>query len=275
MRGFDRRIVLSILITAIIVTALAATLSLQPRIQSSPRQLELGDNWTYKITFPDSKSYVTTETVQNISEINGTEVYVLLRDDKEHISTEYLWISRNWFQLKSFIPRIGNLGANITTTYTPPFALFRIPFHVGDQWSVNSTVMTVTSISNERIYQSGVLNETRATESVDSVSTPAGKFETFRVVVHANHTLTEVYWFSPFLGQIVRGYYYNNNEIVTQDLIGYGYAPQSSAVSDSEAPSQATFCAVRIGETRYENLSQVISIWNRATSSRELNPSFE
>jgi hypothetical protein len=275
MKGIDRRIVLSMLIAAIIVTTLVAALFLPPRIQSNPMQLELGDTWTYKVTFPDSKSYITTETVQDISELNGTEVYVLLRDDKEHISTEYLWISRNWFQLKSFIPHIGNLGANIATTYTPPFALFRIPFHVGDQWNVNSTLVTVTTINSERIYQIGVLNETRATESVDSISTPAGKFETFRVVVYANHTLSEVLWFSASLGQIVRGYYYNNNETVTQDLVGYGYAPRSSTAGDSGAPSQATFCTLRIRETRYENLSQVISIWNRATSSREMNPSFE
>jgi hypothetical protein len=276
MQGIHRRVVLGMLTAGIIIATLVAALFFpQVRIQSNPRQLDLGDTWTYKVTFPDSKSYITTATVQAISKLNRTEVYVLLRDDTEHISTEYLWISFNWHQLKSFIPHIGNMEANITSTYTPPLALFRIPFHVGDEWNVNSTAVTVTSIDNESIYQSGVLNETRATESVDSISTPAGKFETFRVVVYANHTLSEVLWFSPILGQVVRGDYYNDNETVTQVLVEYGHAPQSSTVREPEAPLKAIFCTLRVRATRYENLSQVISTSNQATSRRELNPSFE
>ncbi len=57
---------------------------------ASPRHLEVGDSWTYKVVFPDSKSYQLTELVYATDNVNGTAAYVLFMDDARHISTQYL-----------------------------------------------------------------------------------------------------------------------------------------------------------------------------------------
>jgi hypothetical protein len=185
------------------------------------RHLTVGDSWNYKIVFPDSESYQLTESVRGIIDLNGTETYMILRDDAHHISTQYLWITLDWHEVKAFTPAIGNLLANSTITYKPPVQLFQVPFHVGDQWNVNSTVLTITKLNNTTISSSALLLQVRTTSSLDEVSTPFGKFHAFKVIVMQNGTLSEILWFDTGLGQVVYGEFYNDHEKVTQSLIGY------------------------------------------------------
>ena len=112
-----------------------------------PRPLEVGDSWNYKIAFPDSESHQLTESVRGIIDLNGTEKSMILRDDAHHISTQYLWITLDWHELRTFTRAIGNLLANSTVTYNPPVQIFQVPFHVGDQWNVKTTMRTITKPS--------------------------------------------------------------------------------------------------------------------------------
>jgi hypothetical protein len=185
------------------------------------RHLTVGDSWNYKIVFPDSESYQLTESVRGIIDLNGTETYMILRDDAHHISTQYLWITLDWHEVKAFTPAIANLFANSTITYKPPVQLFQVPFHVGDQWNVKSTVLTITKPINTTISSSALLLQVRTTSSLDEVSTPFGKFHAFKVIVMQNGTLSEILWFDTGLGQVVYGEFYNDHEKVTQSLIGY------------------------------------------------------
>jgi hypothetical protein len=51
---------------------------------TSPRRLEVGDRFAYKVLYPDSKSYQLTETVQSIIKLNGSDTYLILRDGDQH-----------------------------------------------------------------------------------------------------------------------------------------------------------------------------------------------
>lgn len=186
-----------------------------------PHRLMVGDSWTYKVVFPDSKSYEMTESVREIIDLNGTEVYLLFRDDAQHLSTEYLWITLDWHEVKTFTPNIGNLLANSTTTYTPPVQLFQVPFRVGDQWTVKSAVRTITKMKSTTIDSTALLLELRTTSSRGEVSTPLRQFHAFKVAVMKNGTLFEALWFDTELGQVVYGEFYNDHEKVTQTLIGH------------------------------------------------------
>jgi hypothetical protein len=183
------------------------------------RRLTVGDSWSYKIVFPDSESYQLTESVRGIIDLNGTETYMILRDDPHHISTQYLWITFDWYEVRTFTPAIGNLFANSTVTYNPPIQLFHVPFHVGDQWNVKTTVLT--KLKNTTISSTAVLLQVRTTSLSDEVSTPLGEFHAFKVKVMQNGTLSEILWFDAGLGQVVYGEFYNDHEEVTQSLIGY------------------------------------------------------
>lgn len=197
------------------------------------RHLTVGDSWNYRIVFPDSESYQLTESVRGTIDLNGTETYMILRDDAHHISTQYLWITLDWHEVKAFTPAIGNLLANSTITYKPPVQLFQIPFHVGDQWNVKSTVLTITKLNNTTISSTALLLQVRTTSSLDEVSIPFGKFHAFKVIVMQNGTLSETLWFDTGLGQVVYGEFYNDHEKVTESLIGYKLNPVATSAAQS------------------------------------------
>jgi hypothetical protein len=227
----------SIIALGLLVTALVVFYPLAIRWQESKgtltRRLAVGDSWNYNIVFPDSESYQLTESVRGIIDLNGTETYMILRDDPHHISTQYLWITFDWHEVKTFTPAIGNLIANSTTTYKPPVQLFQVPFHVGDQWNVKSTVLTITKLSNTTINSTALLLQFRTTSSLDDVSTPFGKFHAFKVIVMQNGTLSETLWFDTGLGQVVYGEFYNDHEKVTQSMIGYNLNPVATSATES------------------------------------------
>ena len=111
-----------------------------------PRPLQVGDRWLFRVVFPDSTSYNFTETVQKRLQINDTDTFEILRDDNQHISTSYLWITPDWHEIEVRRPSIGNLGASSEAIYAPPIEIVRIPLHVGDKWENNSTLTILTLI---------------------------------------------------------------------------------------------------------------------------------
>jgi hypothetical protein len=222
---------LAVLLLAIVIVSLIVAESFlsNPPLPGMPRALMVGDAWIYRVTYPDGENFMVNETVTNLTELNGTEVYVLLRDDVEHISTEYQWITTDWREIQTFEPHIGNLDANATVTYSPAIELFQAPLSVGAKWLVDSNVTTLTKIRGERMQSVGQLHEAREVNAIEEVSTPAGVFRSFKVTVEANGSLSEVVWFDPALGQIVSGDYYNGLEKVTQTLVWYSESPAISS----------------------------------------------
>ena len=182
----------------------------------------MGDNWAYTIIYPDGETFSLTESVIGLTELNGTKTYLFLRDDTQHISTEYLWVTTDWRELQTFQPHIGNLGANSTVTYTPPIQLLRIPLKTGDKWRVSTRVTTTTELQKSRIQTGVQLVEEREVRRIEEVSTPAGTFRAFRLDASVNHSLSEIIWFDTSLGQVVKAEYYNlEQEAVTQTLVTY------------------------------------------------------
>ncbi len=223
-------------------------------ISETPLSLLPGDSWSYFVIYPDSKGYTLTETVQGITSINGTSVYVILRQDNLHMTDEYMLISTDWLELKSSEPYVGNILANRTTTYEPPFQLFKIPFRVGDSWIVNGTVVTVTKIDGRTLNSSYPLRQFRKTVSLETASTPSGDFDTYRITVRSDdNSILEQLWFSTKLGNIVRGEYYNGPERVTQTLVDYSLTPRNTSVGNLSFSGSAQLASD-------ENLSQAICI---------------
>ena len=197
---------------------------------SRPLGLVAGDSWSYLVTYPDGETFTMTESVKGLTELNGTLAFLFLRDDPQHISTEYLWITPDWREIETFQPHIGNIGANVTVIYSPPLQLFQMPLSVGALWQVNSNMTTVTQAPNTRIQTVTQLVEEREVEDAEEISTPAGTFRCFKVTVNTNQSLSEILWFDPLLAQVVKGVYFNDQEAVTQILVTYSELPSSSSL---------------------------------------------
>jgi hypothetical protein len=187
-----------------------------------PRQFQVGDRWIYNVLFPDSVSYHLTETIQSRTEINGLETYVFFREDAQHTSPNYLWLTRDWNEIGTYRPLIGNLQVSSTKRYDPPIELFHLPFRVGDKWHVDSTATTTTNSSYKVIVTHSSVSDVRETVSLEQVHTPAGNFRAFKITVMVANSPYEAFWFGVDLGQVVYAEYYNSiGEKVTQTLIEY------------------------------------------------------
>lgn len=225
-----------------------------------PRPLRVGDRWFYSVVFPDSKEYELTETVQAELRINGTEVFVFFNDDDQHISTNYLWLTMDWHEIKTSRPSIGNLNASSTTIFEPPIELVRTPLRVGDKWEVNSTSTTMTVINGRTQVRVSQIRETRQTMSQELTRIPVGDFQTFKITVTSSNSPYETLWFSSRLGQVVYAEYYNSlGEAVTQTLTGYDLNETGSNSNSTYNPT-----SVPKGYTSTGNAPEVISTTNSA-----------
>lgn len=207
-------------------------------IPATPRLMAVGDNWVYSVTYPDGESFLLTESVIGLTELNGLKSFLLFRDDAQHISTEYLWITSDWREIQTFQPHIGNLQANSTVTYSPPLQLFQIPLKIGEKWQVNTSMTTITELQKSRIRTDVRLVEERDVQGMDEVSTPAGRFRAFRISTSTNHSLSETTWLDASMGQVVKAEYYNlEEEAVTQILVTYSEAPLSLSPTTTALPA--------------------------------------
>jgi predicted GNAT superfamily acetyltransferase len=225
-----------------------------------PRPLQVGDRWFYNVVFPDSKGYRLTETVQAELRINGTEVFVFFNDDDQHISTNYLWLTMDWHEIRTSRPSIGNLNASSITIFQPPIELVHTPLHVGDKWEVNSTSTTMIATNGGTQVSVSEIRETRQTVSQELARTPVGNIQAFKITVTSSNSSYETLWFSSKLGQIVYAEYYNSlGEAVTQTLTGYDLNETGSNFNSTYNPT-----SVPKEYTSAGNVPEVISTTNSA-----------
>lgn len=198
--------------------------------------------------------------MQKRLQINDTDTFEILRDDNQHISTSYLWITPDWHEIEVRRPSIGNLGASSEAIYAPPIEIVRIPLHVGDKWENNSTLTILTLISNSTQVNVSLVRETRQIVSKEVVRTPVGSLETYRISVESANALFEKLWFSAALGQIVYAEYYNPlGEAVTVTLTSYALSGASTNFNSTYIPASIPITYTPVG-----NGPQVISTWNSA-----------
>jgi hypothetical protein len=231
-----RNLALAIIVILALVSSVYSLLSWRNTVGLMPRQLNVSDEWTYKVLFPDAKSYQFSEKVTNITEYNGTKAYVFFRDDPQHISTQYMWVTVDWREARVFKPHIGNTLTNATETYNPPLQIFRAPLRVGEQWNIESTLYTMYEFGDTKLTSSQLILQSRRTDAVEELSVPAGTFSSFKVaVLDRNKVPLETLWFDPDLGQVVYAEYYNGPEKVSQTLVSYALVAQPGTVAETRS----------------------------------------
>ena len=95
MRGhFTKRVLAVVVIVAILSVGIPLLYNFHEA--AYPRQLEVGDTWNYAVVFPDSHEYMLTETVQTRL---PNDTYLILRDDAQHLSTGYVWLTSSWYEI--------------------------------------------------------------------------------------------------------------------------------------------------------------------------------
>lgn len=254
----------TLLIITIVVILASTLFSINWFRVTYPRNLHVGDRFTYKVVFPDSNGYTSTEIVEKKLRINNTDVYVIFRDDDQHISTSYLWLTTNWYEIKSSKPHIGNLNASSTVIYEPPIELVHIPLRTGDKWEINSSVTTLTTMDNREQVTVLIFRENRETVSLELVRTPIGNFQAYKITVESSNSPFETLWFSDKLGQIVYAEFYNPvGEMVTETLTGFVLN------ADVDTPDSPTTIMLGLSNSTAiwaGNASEVICTTNPAVS---------
>jgi hypothetical protein len=253
-----------LMITIVVILAVSTFFSISWFRVTYPRNLHVGDRFTYKVVFPDSNGYTSTEIAEKKLRINNTDIYVIFRDDDQHISTSYLWLTINWHEVRSFKPYIGNLNASSTVIYEPPIELVHIPLRVGDKWEINSSVTTLTTMGNRKQVAVSIFQENRETVSLELVRTPIGNFQAYKITVESSNSPFETLWFSDELGQIVYAEFYNPlGEMVTETLTGFvlNSTVDTLASPSTILPGLSNSTAILAG-----NFSEVICTTNPAVS---------
>jgi hypothetical protein len=253
-----------LMITIVVILAVSTLFSISWFRVTYPRNLHVGDRFTYKVVFPDSNGYTSTEIAEKKLRINNTDVYVIFRDDDQHISTSYLWLTINWYEVKSSKPHIGNLNASSTVIYQPPIELVHIPLRTGDKWEINSSVTTLTTMDNREQAAVSIFRENRETASLELVRTPIGNFQAYKITVESSNSPFETLWFSDELGQIVYAEFYNPlGEMVTETLTGFVLNATVDTLASPSAilPGLSNSTAILAG-----NSSEVICTTNPAVS---------
>jgi hypothetical protein len=252
-----------LMITIVVILAVSTLFSISRFRVTYSRNLHVGDRFTYKVVFPDSNGYTSTEIAEKKLRINNTDVYVIFRDDDQHISTNYLWLTTNWYEVKSSKSHIGNLNASSTVIYEPPIELVHIPLRTGDKWEINSSVTTLTTMDN-REQAVSIFRENRETVSLELVRTPIGNFQAYKITVESSNSPFETLWFSGELGQVVYAEFYNPlGEMVTETLTGFVLNANVDTLASPSAilPGLPNSTAILAG-----NSSEVICTTNPAVS---------
>lgn len=174
--------------------ALAAGGSAVPFSGERP-QMEVGDSWAYRRTERngDTLFYVQRVVRRRDEEIEMTS------------GSEYLTYTRdlNLKQIKR--------GNRVYATYTPYFPSYDFPLGVGKQWRRAFEGIVDDRDENRWAWEGRV-------EAIETIMVPAGRFETFRIVLSGTYTgvisgmgtsytahRNETIWYAPAVKRNVKG----------------------------------------------------------------------
>jgi hypothetical protein len=173
-----------------------------PATDAAPEPPAVGDTWTYRVRDGYSGEVRDTET-RRIAAIGGDRIEIEIRrasrpDDFER---RILTSAR-----EGVLTRVPNQPV---LAFDPPLPEFRFPLQIGERWEqrVRARVSADGRILERVLVQGEVLG-------VESVETPAGRFEAFKVrrgiwlndgdYFRTGNHIVETDWYSPAVGAVVR-----------------------------------------------------------------------
>jgi len=135
--------------------------------------------------------------------------------------------------------------ANATIIYTPPIEYFDFPINVGENWSIYSNMTAsgsfeVAGLLTKSFNESSVIRMYAGCSEEETISTPAGAFDTFHIVSEENGSYES--WYSPVVGNAVKSITNTVGNITlhtTTILISYNLFSQPINLTEEIQPSVA------------------------------------
>lgn len=193
-----------VLIASVLVGACATPLPQTPPpgipAQLSAPQVQVGDEWTYRVH--DGFTGLDRGTRRyRVSEAGGNQIVIAvsrdgLADDVQVYDTQWNWMKRPATNLQSF-------------DYSPAYAAFAFPLAAGKRWQ---TRITATDPADGRRFPVSIQG---AVLGWERVKVPAGEFDALKVrryvffdywehTVRGRSEIVEFEWYAPAVKQAVR-----------------------------------------------------------------------
>lgn len=212
--------------------------------------LTVGDTWTYGFLNTVTNEVVErwTLTIDRIEDYEGTSCYVWTTDYQESTLQEWITTEEGDWTILRLNHDIYVNDEIILQTYSPGMKLFDFPLTVGKEWSGESSVtLNVTRSTGEIVYvNSFMLSWHRKVVSVESITVPAGTFDTYLVEETTAYDGVEnlqcKYWyFCGDMNNYVKCDHYDPSvdQLYSQgDLTRYDVAVQGDGMVDGQANGQ-------------------------------------
>jgi hypothetical protein len=150
---------------------------------------KLGNEWSFQYESPTSKG-TFVDVVSREETVDGIECYVVTSEGLEYLyrKTDFAY----------YIQR--DSSGKIRRRHVPPHAFWAWPITVGKQWQESLTLEYPQTRQTEELLIA------MHVETTETVTVPAGTFDTFKIVRRNNRrgVVDGEFWYSPEVRYIVR-----------------------------------------------------------------------
>lgn len=203
---------------------LSALLPFALAIENAP-VLSVGDAWTYDIKTALDETFQEKDTVLTIEKCGEKECYVFGTESPKE-TTKY-WMTRDWELVR--LTGTSEKKESFDFVYTPAIAIYSFPLTTGKRWEWKSTFSGyLTDSRGERFNYNGTIDGvSRKVVSTESITVPAGTFDTLVIEHYSGGILSRRVWFSPVAKEAVKFEFYNEGQLVLSGVLA-SYAQGST-----------------------------------------------
>lgn len=224
-----------LLVSAVLLVNTQAKSQAPAEMTLEKDEIRVGDRWSFR-QMDGFTNEVTSEFTRRVVALSDKDI-TTFQELKDGKGTKTIYYDKEW-----------NLLDNGDVQYTPAMKQIPHPVHIGDTWKTQYKAMSVKSGSSSTCFVNGKFT------GVETVTVPAGKFETGRIELHvecrgadANAEVTRFHnleWFAPGVGRVVKGEYETimNGRVRSKtalELTGYHRAPQDQPDAQAVSPKPA------------------------------------
>jgi hypothetical protein len=188
--------------------------------------LSVGDHWRYLAVDKYGK-YYSTEIIDRREDFEGVQCYVLIHNESQ--ITETVWMTSDWLMLKTYMEEKFPYNSYFRK-YEPGLKLYDFPLIIGREWGTKSHITITEGNETDTWYSEGGMDWIRNVVSRETITVPAGTFETYVIEEFNSRGVNTRYWFSVDAKNYVKMEYFGENVMGDGEIIllNYELVPQEN-----------------------------------------------
>ncbi len=141
---------------------------------STPPALKIRDTWKY--AYNNNVTSIASVIGISIPCATGVNDVCTVNVEESSSQANYQWLLPDWSLVKDNLTRSG---ASQNDTFSPPAPIYSWPLTVGKTWTISSAIQTTVVTADGVQTNSTVWNQTRKVSAEETITVPAGTFDTF------------------------------------------------------------------------------------------------